>query len=96
MSLRPKLAEIIHEKSYDEKADLLEGNPPRLTDVMAAIEWSLARDPKQGTELEPGYRVYKTTSIYKTPAFWVLYKYEEASHKVFLMSLEAVKKVAEL
>ena len=92
----PNLADIIHDDIYTQKTASYRGNHPRMEDVLALIDWDLARDPKQGTDIGECCRVYKTTPIHRTPSFWVLYSYNEAAHEVTLLSLEAVKVPTEL
>ncbi len=91
MPPKAKLAKIIQEHTFSEKYDELRGEHPRLDDVHAGIDWLLARQPRQGTSVNEDHRVYKTSRYHITPAFYVLYRYVESEHTVYLLSLKAVE-----
>lgn len=82
--------EIIQEKNFAQKFDEYLKKYDRLSDVHASIDWTIGRDPKQGTELsEKGFYVFETMSIGSTPSFFVLYKYdpEEGIHLLSLTDI---------
>jgi len=68
---------------------------PRLDDVLADIDWNLAREPRQGAVIEDSCRVYKTNPTPDTPSFWILYEYDEALNQVTLLSMRPVPKLPE-
>jgi hypothetical protein len=64
---------------------------PEIDDIIGKVAGELSEHPSIGTALEvaPDYRVYVTASTTKTPAFYILYKYD--TKFVYLMSIHEVK-----
>jgi hypothetical protein len=87
MSLRT----VIEEPRFTQDIDGFRRKYPRIDEVHLAITWILARTPFAGTPLEvaPDFRVFETTAVGDTPAFWVLYTFDH--EKVYLHSIEPVK-----
>jgi len=82
-------AQLIQEIIFSEKIDFLYKKYSRIFDVHAAIDFTLGKNPLQGTSCtaEPEHYVYQTTEIGNTPSFWVLYRYDQAERTIYLISI---------
>lgn len=89
------LRTVVEEPRFTQDVDRFREKYPRIDEVHEALTWDLARRPSGGTPLDkfPDYRVYTTTEIGDTPAFWVLYSFDE--YKVYLMSIEPVRSTSD-
>lgn len=82
-------AQIIQEHTFSEAIDQLHNSYTRMSDVHAAIDFALGKQPLLGTSCyeEPDHYVFKTTGIGNTPSFWVLYRYDENTNTIYVLSI---------
>lgn len=85
------LRDVVEEPRFTQDIDFYRSRYPRIDDVHASVTWSLSRDPRLGSPLPvaPDFYVFETTPIGSTPAFWVLYTFDQ--NKVYLHSIEPVR-----
>jgi hypothetical protein len=82
------LRDVVEEPRFTQDLDSYRPLYDHMDDVHQAITWTLSRDPRVADPLEhfPDFRRFITTAIGDTPAFWVLYSFDET--RVYLHSLE--------
>jgi hypothetical protein len=87
MSLR----DVIEEPRFAQDLDAFRKIYSNMDDVHQSITWTLSRDPRIGDSLEVAsdFRLFTTTAIGKTPAFWVLYTFDD--EQVYLHSLQEAR-----
>lgn len=84
------LRAIIEEPRFTQDIDSYRRLYSHIDDVHEDLTWVLSRDPRLGEPLAvaPDFRLYTTTAIGDTPAFWVLYTFD--AERVYLHSIEPV------
>jgi len=84
------IRDIVEEKRFTQDLDNFRKIYARMDEVFYAFSWALAKDPRLGTSLEqaPDFWLFETTEAGDTPAFWVLYSFDQ--QKVHLHSIEPV------
>jgi len=62
---------------------------PKLKEIHEGLVWTLAKDPLCGEELPfmPNHRVLLTYPASSHSEFRVVFKYDESSHTVYLLSI---------
>lgn len=93
--------QVVEEVSFSESVESLAIEFPALMWIRDAIIWTIARDPFAGTRIpssEPrlaNHFVFKTTETGGTPAFRVVYRYNEKAdpERVFLLGIDAVEQI---
>ena len=84
------LRDVVEEPRFIQDFDGYRQLYANMDDVHRDITWTLSRDPRVGDPLDkaPDFRLYTTTAIGDTPAFWVLYTFD--AERVYLYSLQRV------
>jgi hypothetical protein len=84
------LRDVVEDPRFTQDLDSYRQLYANMDDVYQDITWTLSRHPRVGDPLPvaPDFRLYTTTAIGDTPAFWVLYTFD--SDKVYLHSLQHV------
>lgn len=82
--------EIVEENFFQEKVDVLRKQYPRLEEVLKDVTWQLSRSPYEGEDVpfENFHRIYKTFPTWDTPSFWFLYRIDESTRTIYLISVE--------
>lgn len=99
----PKLRTIIYEDEASDFIDSETKNYPRLSQLIAAWEWRLSRDPDSGylfSSISNGsdsdYYIIKTSSLFSNndhkiipivPTIRIIYSYDNKEVNVFAISL---------
>jgi len=85
------LRDVVEEKRFTQDLDAFRELYSNMDDVHQSITWTLSRDPRVGEPLEvaPDFRLFTTTPIGKTPAFWVLYTFD--ADCIYLHSLQEAR-----
>jgi hypothetical protein len=85
------LRDVIEEKRFTQDLDAFRKLYSDMDDVHQIITWTVSRNPRVGEPLEvaPDFRLFMTNAIGKTPAFWVLYTFDD--EHVYLHSLQEAK-----
>jgi hypothetical protein len=81
------LRDVVEEPRFTQDLDSYRRLYANMDAVHQDITWKLSRQPAIGIILPfaPDFRLFTTKSIGETPAFWVLYTFDE--ERVYLHSL---------